>query len=71
MNMDIIQGNWTRLKGVILKSIGKITNDDREIAEGKEGILIGRLQERYGRARDKARNRPNDRISIWEETLRH
>jgi uncharacterized protein YjbJ (UPF0337 family) len=33
---------------------GKLTDDDFALARGKRDVLIGKLQERYGRARDHA-----------------
>lgn len=54
MNSDIIQGNWTQLKGKVQKQWGKLTNDDLDVIEGKRKELVGRVQERYGYAKDQA-----------------
>lgn len=54
MNSDIIQGNWTELKGKIQKQWGKLTNDDLDVIEGKRKELVGRVQQRYGYAVDQA-----------------
>lgn len=54
MNQDFIQGNWKQLSGQIKQHWGKLTEDDLEIAEGNAEYLSGRLQERYGIARDEA-----------------
>lgn len=54
MNEDIIKGNWKQLKGKIQTQWGKLTNDDLDIAEGNREYLIGRVQERFGLARDAA-----------------
>ena len=35
MNSDIIQGNWTELKGKVQKQWGKLTDDDLDKIEGK------------------------------------
>ena len=54
MNRDIIEGNWTQLKGQIQKQWCKLTNDDLDVIEGKRKELVGRVQERYGYAKDQA-----------------
>jgi uncharacterized protein YjbJ (UPF0337 family) len=54
MNSDILKGQWTQLKGQVKQQWGKLTNDDLDQIEGSRDILIGKLQERYGRTRDEA-----------------
>lgn len=71
MNKDIIQGNWTQLKGKALKTWGKLTDDDLDVIAGRQEELVGRLQARYGWAREEAEQRVNDQISEWEKTMRH
>jgi uncharacterized protein YjbJ (UPF0337 family) len=54
MNEDTIKGNWKQLNGKIKQQWGKLTDDDLKIAEGNAEYLAGKLQERYGLARDEA-----------------
>lgn len=54
MNWDTAKGNWKQFKGQMQQKWGKLTNDDLDVIEGKREELIGRLQERYGYARDQA-----------------
>jgi uncharacterized protein YjbJ (UPF0337 family) len=54
MNQDRIEGNWKQFKGKIKQRWGKLTDDDLEVIEGKRDELAGRLQERYGIAREEA-----------------
>ncbi|GAB3042898.1 CsbD family protein [Stenotrophomonas tumulicola] len=54
MNTDIIKGKWTQLKGKAQAKWGDLTDDDFKVAEGNAEYLSGRLQERYGIARDEA-----------------
>ena len=56
MNEDIIQGKWKQLKGHMKRQWGKLTDDDLDVAEGNRDYLIGRIQERTGRARDQVEN---------------
>jgi uncharacterized protein YjbJ (UPF0337 family) len=59
MNNDIIQGNWNQLRGKIQQQWGKLTGDDLDKIEGKRKELVGRVQERYGYARDQAEKEVN------------
>lgn len=52
MNEDIIKGKWKQLKGNAKRQWGKLTDDDLDVAEGNRDYLIGKIQERTGRARD-------------------
>lgn len=52
MNEDIIKGKWKQLKGHAKKQWGQLTDDDLDIAEGNRDYLVGKIQERTGRARD-------------------
>ena len=54
MNTDIIKGKWLQLKGDIRHRWGKLTDDDLNEVEGDAEKFIGKLQERYGYARDRA-----------------
>jgi uncharacterized protein YjbJ (UPF0337 family) len=44
---------------------GKLTDDDLDVVEGNRKELVGRIQERYGIARDEAERQVND----WERQL--
>jgi uncharacterized protein YjbJ (UPF0337 family) len=55
MNTDTFKGQWTQLKGQIRKQWGKLTDDDVDQIQGNAEILIGKLQERYGRSKEQAR----------------
>jgi uncharacterized protein YjbJ (UPF0337 family) len=55
MNEDVLKGKWHQLKGDVKSRWGKLTEDDLDRAEGDAEKLIGRVQERYGYARDDAK----------------
>jgi uncharacterized protein YjbJ (UPF0337 family) len=65
MNWDRIEGNWMQFKGKVRQQWGKLTDDDMELVEGKRTELVGRIQERYGIARDKAERE----IDSWLKTV--
>jgi uncharacterized protein YjbJ (UPF0337 family) len=54
MNWDQVQGKWKQSKGKFREKWGKLTDDDLEVISGKRDQLVGRIQERYGIARDEA-----------------
>jgi uncharacterized protein YjbJ (UPF0337 family) len=54
MNEDKIKGQWKQLTGSLKAKWGKLTDDDMKVAEGNSEYLAGKLQERYGIAREEA-----------------
>ena len=54
MNADRLQGNWKQTKGSVKERWGKLTDDDIDVINGQRDQLIGRIQERYGIAKDEA-----------------
>ena len=65
MNADRIKGKWKQLAGRIKSEWGKLTDDDLAYAEGHRDYLVGKLQERYGIARDVA----DAKVREFEERL--
>jgi uncharacterized protein YjbJ (UPF0337 family) len=55
MNEDTLKGQWTELKGKVREQWGKLTDDDLDQAQGRAEQLVGRIQQRYGIAKDEAR----------------
>ena len=60
MNWDRIEGNWKQFKGKAKEQWGKLTDDDLDVAAGKRDQLVGRIQERYGIAKDEAERQIDD-----------
>lgn len=54
MNKDTLAGQWKQVMGEIKKQWGRLTDNDLTQAEGSYDKLVGRIQERYGYARDQA-----------------
>ena len=65
MNWDRIEGNWKTFKGRVRQKWGKLTDDDLDVIEGKRTELAGRLQERYGYAKDEA----DKNIDTWLSSI--
>jgi uncharacterized protein YjbJ (UPF0337 family) len=68
MDWNRVEGNWKQMKGKVKEQWGKLTDDDLDVIAGKQDQLEGRLQQRYGYAKDQAQKEINDwygRQSWW------
>ena len=65
MNWDRVSGNWKQFKGQAKQKWAKLTDDDLTYVDGKREQLLGRVQERYGIAKDEAEKQLNE----WEKTI--
>ncbi len=65
MNDDKIKGQWKQLAGTLKAKWGKLTDDDLKVAEGNSEYLAGKIQERYGVARDEA----HKQVKEFDRTL--
>lgn len=54
MNMDTVKGSWEQLKGHVRLQWAKLTHSDVDYIAGRRDLLIGRIQERYGKDREEA-----------------
>ena len=62
MNWDRIQGDWKQLTGQVKEQWGKLTDDDFAVVAGRRDQLAGKIQERYGVAKDEA----DRQITEWQ-----
>jgi len=62
MNWDRIQGNWKQVVGKAKAQWGKLTDDDLDVVAGRREQLAGKIQERYGIAKDEV----DQQIADWE-----
>jgi uncharacterized protein YjbJ (UPF0337 family) len=60
MNWDQVEGKWKQMKGNFRRKWGKLTDDDFDVIAGKRDILRGKIQERYGIAKDEAERQVKD-----------
>ena len=67
MNWDTIKGNWKQMTGEAKTQWGKLTDDDLQQAEGERDKLVGRVQERYGIAKDEAERQVDDFASRYNK----
>ena len=64
MNWDVIEGNWKQAVGKAKAQWGKLTDDDLDIVGGRRDQLAGKIQERYGIAKDEAEKQ----LAAWQKT---
>ncbi len=63
MNQDRINGSWEQVKGSVQEAWGKLTHDDMAVIEGDRKQLAGKIQERYGVAKDEAEKQ----VHAWNQ----
>ena len=65
MNWDQIEGNWKQFKGKAKEQWNRLTDDEIDQMAGRREQLIGKVQERYGYARDRAEREVDEVVSRW------
>ncbi len=65
MNWEQVQGQWHQLAGTVKTKWGKLTDDDIKVVAGHREQLVGKLQERYGIAKEDAEKQ----IESWYTKL--
>lgn len=63
---DQLAGQWKQFRGSVREAWGKLTEDDLEVIKGNRDQLEGRIQERYGIAKEEAASQ----VDEWVETFR-
>jgi len=66
MNWDQIEGKWKQFTGSARERWGKLTDDDIQTLSGKKDNLVGKIQERYGIAKEEAEKQAED----WSQALK-
>jgi uncharacterized protein YjbJ (UPF0337 family) len=66
MNWDQIAGDWKQMTGAAKEKFGKLTDDDLVAAAGKRDQLVGKVQTRYGVAKEAAETQIDD----WAKSLK-
>ena len=62
MNWDRIQGNCKQITGKVKAQRDKLTDDDPDVVAGRRDQLTGKIQERYGVAKEDAEKQ----LAEWE-----
>jgi uncharacterized protein YjbJ (UPF0337 family) len=64
MNADQLKGKWKQMKGSVKERWGKLTDDDLDIINGQNEQLVGKIQEKYGIAKDEAQRQVDDWMRV-------
>ena len=56
MDWNRIEGNWKQFGGRVKEKWGKLTDDDLTVINGRRDQLEGKIQERYGVAKDQVKS---------------
>ena len=68
MNWDQVQGKWSQMRGSVREKWGRLTDSDYEQVAGNREKFLGRLQERYGYAREQAEKEVDEWMRTHIET---
>jgi uncharacterized protein YjbJ (UPF0337 family) len=66
MNWDQIEGQWKQLRGSVKQKWGKLTDSDLDQIAGMKDQFVGKLQERYGMAKEDAQKRADEWLAAQE-----
>ena len=70
MNTDQLQGKWKQMKGSIKERWGKLTDDDIDVINGRNEQLVGKIQEKYGIAKEEAQRQVDEWMRSDTQTQR-
>ena len=65
MNWDQIKGNWKQVTGNVKQQWGKLTDSDITLVNGHREQLAGKIQERYGIAKEEAEKQ----LTAWQDKV--
>jgi uncharacterized protein YjbJ (UPF0337 family) len=65
-NWEQIAGKWKQIKGEAKKKWGALTDDELVQIDGNRDILVGKIQEKYGIAKEEV----NQQIDEWAARLK-
>ena len=66
MNWEQVRGKWKQYSGKFREKWGKLTDSDLEVIHGRREQLVGKIQERYGIARQEAERQVNEYLSTLQ-----
>lgn len=67
MNLEILKGEWTELKGKIQSEWGKLTHNELDQIDGEATKLLGLLQQKYGHSLDEAQKKVAELIDTYDD----
>lgn len=67
MNWDQIEGDWEQFKDKVKEKWGKLNDDELNVIEGKKDRLAGKLQEKYGIAKEEVEKQLHEFLNSNEK----
>jgi uncharacterized protein YjbJ (UPF0337 family) len=67
MNETIASGKWKEIKGEVKKAWAELTGDEVERTNGNVESLTGLLQQKFGYAKDEAKEKLSSFLAKFEE----
>jgi len=67
MNWNQVEGKWEQMRGIVKKQWGKLTDDDLMRIDGSKEQFLGRIQERYGIAKEAAEQQLHEWLHSFRE----
>ena len=64
-NWEQVAGKWKQFSGQVKKQWGSLSDDELMQVNGRRDVLVGKIQEKYGVAREEA----NKQIDEWISKL--
>ncbi len=71
MNNEIFSGKWNQLKGEMKKKWGGFTDDEIDKLDGEKDIVIGKIQEKYGKTKEQAESEFNSWYSGLDSSVKN
>jgi len=63
MNWEQVEGKWKQYSGKVREKWGKLTDSDLQVIRGNRDQLVGKIQERYGIAKQEAQRQVDEYIN--------
>lgn len=60
MNWDQVEGKWKQATGKVKEKWGGLTDSDIQVIRGQRDQLIGKIQDRYGIAKEEAQKQADE-----------
>lgn len=66
MNWEQMEGRWNQVKGSVKAKWGRLTDSDLDLIAGRRDQLVGKIQERYGIAKEAAERQVSEWKPVFE-----
>ncbi len=67
MNWEQVEGRWKQYSGKFREKWGKLSDSDLEVIHGRRDQLVGKIQERYGIAKEEAERQVTEYLANLRE----